>query len=284
MTQKLEIFPNYTNSNLQNLGTYKVCDDNELCLMYMFKNGKDIYTELDIYNKLPRQIEHDKITNIFNTNNIVRNNLLNDNYIQSLVSKHNTNTDLIINSILMHLRPLLYNNQTITMTDIDNIKEKVDSTLIFELNYMNTIENQVDFLTSKGTIDHIKVKVNERITDLNIEVKDDYVMKILRHEISNFRSRYGNDDSNKITPVEIKHVYLSTLSKLKPRDIFSIINDVIERIVSDLFIENNMIKNNQKLDRWNTVLGVNNEHGLRRHTNIKLNEKKPKGMLFNMTF
>ena len=110
-----------------------------------------------------------------------------------------------------------------------------------------------------------------------------YIQNILIHEINNFRSRYGKN-TTKVTPVEINNIYTNSLSKLKPRDVFTIISDVIERIVSNLRIENNMIKNNNKLNKWNTVLGDHNEHGLRRHTHIKLNEKKPKGMLFNMTF
>ena len=43
MTQKLEIFPNYTNRSLENLSTYKSCDDDDSCLLYMFKNGDNIY-------------------------------------------------------------------------------------------------------------------------------------------------------------------------------------------------------------------------------------------------
>ena len=153
----------------------------------------------------------------------------------------------------------------------------------FELNYMNTIENQIEFIMSNSTKQHIRKKINEKINDLKIEVKDDYIKSMLIHEINNFRGRYGND-TTKITPVEVSNIYINSLSKLKPRDVFSIISDVIERIVSNLRIENNMIKNNNKLDKWNTILGDHNKHGLRRHTYIKLNEKKPKGMLFNMTF
>ncbi len=103
------------------------------------------------------------------------------------------------------------------------------------------------------------------------------------HEINNYRGRYGNEN-NKIKTSEIHNIYTHKLSKLKSRDVFSIINDVIERIVSIINIENDMIKNNNKLDKWNTILGDNNKHGLRSYSNIKLNEKKPKGMLFNMTF
>jgi hypothetical protein len=283
MTQKFEIFPSYTNRDLNNLHTYKYCDDDDSCLMYMFKNGKNIYHELDLFNNIPKQLEQDKINNIFNTNNVIKTTLLNDTYISSIKNKYNIDTDLVINSILMHLRPILFSGAVIDETNIDSIKEKVDNTLNFELNYMNNIENQIEFLTSQSTTVHIKNKINNRIKDLNLEVKDDYIQKIMIHEVNNFRSRYG-DSKNKISPVEVNNIYVNKLSKLKSRDIFSIINDVIERIVSNINIENNMITNNNKLDKWDTILGDHNKHGLRSYSNIKLNEKKPKGMLFNMTF
>ena len=283
MTQKLEIFPTYTNRNLENLHTYKYCDNDDSCIMYMFKNGKDIYHELDVFNKIPKQLEQDKLNNLFNTQNIIKENILNDNYINTLKQKYNVDTDIIINSILMHLRPVLFSNQTINNTNIEELKTKVDNTINFELNYMNKVENQIEFLFSNTTFNHIRNKVNDKIKDLNIEVKNDFIRKMMIHEINNFRSRYG-DNKNKNSPVDIYNIYTNKMSLFKARDIFSIINDVIEKISSNLYIEHNMMKNNNKLDRWNTILGVNNEHGLRRHTNIKLNEKKPKGMLFNMTF
>tara|TARA_A100000164_G_scaffold247005_1_gene219751 strand:+ start:1144 stop:1893 length:750 start_codon:yes stop_codon:yes gene_type:complete len=249
----------------------------------MFKNGRDIYHELDVFNKIPKQLEQDRLNNLFNTQNIIKENILNDNYINTIKQKYNVDTDIIINSILMHLRPVLFSNQTIDNTNIEELKTKVDNTLNFELNYMNKLENQIEFLFSNTTFNHIRNKVNDKIKDLNIEVKNDFIKKMMIHEINNFRSRYG-DNKNKNSPVDIYNIYTNKMSLFKARDIFSIINDVIEKISSNLYIEHNMMKNNNKLDRWNTILGVNNEHGLRRHTNIKLNEKKPKGMLFNMTF
>ena len=148
MTQKLEIFPTYTNRNLENLHTYKYCDDDDSCLMYMFKNGRDIYHELDVFNKIPKQLEQDRLNNLFNTQNIIKENILNDNYINTIKQKYNVDTYIIINSILMHLRPVLFSNRTIDNTNIEELKTKVDNTLNFELNYMNKIENQIEFLFS----------------------------------------------------------------------------------------------------------------------------------------
>ena len=283
MTQKLEIFPTYTNRNLQNLSTYRLCDNDESCLIYMFKNGKDIYHELDLYNKIPKQVEQDKISNVFNTSNIIKNNLLNDTYISELINLYDIDTDFAINSILMHIRPILFSQKIITPEDITSLKVKITNSINFEVNYMNKLDNQIKFLMSNDTKKYIREEIDKKINDVNLQVKDDYIVKMMIHEINNFRSRYGTN-TNKMTPVEIQNIYTNKLSKFKPIEIFSIVSDVIERISSNILIENNMIKNNNKLDKWNTILGDNNKHGLRSHTHIKLNEKKPKGMLFNMTF
>jgi hypothetical protein len=281
-TQKIEIFPSYKNSNLTDLHTYKHCDDDEMCLQYMFKNGDGIYKETDIYNDIPKQVQNEKLNSVFATNNIVREHLLNDEYIGELRRNYNVEDDFIINSILMHLRPVLFNNQSINDTDINTIKNKVSNTINFELYYMNTIENQLNMLLSNQTIIHIKKKVKEGVNS-DVEIKDEYVNKILSHEINNYRSRYDRN-ANKISTDNVGNIYTNQMSRLRSRDIFNIINDTIARIVSDIMIENNMIKNNNKLDKWNTILGDNNKHGLRSYSNIKLNEKKPPSMLFNMTF
>jgi hypothetical protein len=41
---------------------------------------------------------------------------------------------------------------------------------------------------------------------------------------------------------------------------------------------------NSKLSAWTTILGDFNEHGLRRHAPIKLREKRPMPMAFNMNY
>ena len=249
----------------------------------MFKNGDNIYKELDLYDNIPKQVQDDKIENVFNTNNIVREQLLNDNYIGQLRRSYKVDDDLIINSILMHLRPVLFSNRSLNEVNINDVKNKVSNTIIFETKYMNTIDNQLNMLLSDKTIKYyIREEIDKKLNN-SMDIERDYVYKILIHEINNYRNRYDRH-VNKITTDNIKNIYTNQMSKFKPRDIFNIINDTTERIVSDITIENNMIKNNNKLDRWTTILGDNNKHGLRSYSNIKLNEKKPPSMLFNMTF
>lgn len=289
---RIDVFPNYSNRKLSNLNVYKSCDDDESCIHYMFKNGTNIYKELDPYNNIPKQIIDSKLINVFNTNNIVKNKLLNDNYIKTLANELRiTDTDIIINSILLHLRPYIFSGKSINNNDINTIKTNVKQTLQFNELYMKDINSQLKFLFLPDTIDHIKKTVESKI-ETSKSIKKDYIIGMLKYEISNYRSRYGSDREVKRMPNtvtdefgnEIVNVYVDLLSKLNNRDIFNIINDTISKITSNIKIEQNMINNNSKLDKWNTILGDNNTNGLRQYTSIKLNNKKPKGMLFNMNY
>lgn len=284
---KTDIFNDYSNRNLDNLNIYRTCEDKESCIYYMFKNGDRIYKELDPYNNIPKQIVNDKLENIFNSNNIIKNNLLNDTYINSLKnSLQIKDTNLIINTILMHLRPYIFsNNKNITNSIIDTIKSNISNTLQFNKNYMGTINDQLNFLMRSETISHIKEEIRKELNNNELKVKNDYIITMLRHEINSYRSRYNSSKENsKLKPDEIGGVYFFGMSKFKTRDIFNLIRDTISKISSTLKIEQNMIKNNQKLDKWDTILGDGNAHGMRQYTSIKLNNKKPVGMLFNMNY
>lgn len=62
------------------------------------------------------------------------------------------------------------------------------------------------------------------------------------------------------------------------------IDQTIEIITSD--VKNNLEteENNRKLTIWTTVLGDFNEQGLRSHPTIKIRERRPTPMLFNMNY
>jgi len=67
-------------------------------------------------------------------------------------------------------------------------------------------------------------------------------------------------------------------------DIDRIINETINIIVTDIKDNADVLDCNSKLNIWTTVLGDFNEHGLRSHSKIKLREKRPTPMLFNMNY
>jgi hypothetical protein len=63
-----------------------------------------------------------------------------------------------------------------------------------------------------------------------------------------------------------------------------IIAKTIEVITYTTRNEIEMIKNNNKLSVWDNLFGDFNKHGLRAHPNIKLKERHPDYMLFNMRY
>lgn len=293
---RIDIFPNASTRDLNNLNIYKSCTEDESCIHYMFKNGSNIYKELDPFQQIPKQVEESKLLNIFSTNNIIRDNLLNDTYIQTLQTKLKiSDPNIIINSILLHLRPIIFQQSLENINDVNitDIKTRVEETLEFDNRYMKNIKTQIEFLLKNETIQHIKSEVKNNIGNIQKSIKDEYIKKILANEINNYRSRYGSDREVKKMPDTIYdrdgsiagiQIYTTLLSKLNTRDIFNIINDTISQISSNIMIEDNMIQNNSKLDKWDTILNDNNRHGLRQYTSIKINNKKPPGMMFNMNY
>lgn len=283
MTDKSILFNEYSSYDLNNLGTYKSCSDHETCLHYMFVNGIDIYKQLDVYSNIPDQIERDRIEMVLSGNNLIKTQLLNDTVINNLSIETNSDNDSVINSILLHLRPYLFSDRDLLLNDIQKIMDDIKYTLIFQRVYMRDLDSQLKFLMSSNTRTHIKTKVQAHIKGLMLDVKNDYIDTILRTEINNYRSRYRNDNT-KVTLDNVNNIYTNGLSTFKQKDIFNIISDTVSRIVSSITVEHNMIVNNSKLDKWDTVLGDQNKHGIRQFTNIKLNNKKPPGMMFNMTY
>jgi hypothetical protein len=284
MTEKNIVFNDYSNFKLENLNAYRSCDENKTdCFHYMFVNGRDIHKELDLYNNIPEQIERNKLEHLFSTNNDLKEYILNDSVIDELIVSTNSDETTVINSILTHIRPYLFSRKQITSEDITTLKENVIQSIRFSKYFMTDLDSQLKFLMSSETISNIKAKVHSNLNDYSIDVKDDYITSILRTEINHYRSRY-RDSNPKIKDDNVNSVYTNGMSLLKERDIFNILSDTIARITSSITIEQNVIKNNSKLDRWDTVLGDNNKQGLRQFTNIKLNNRKPPGMMFNMTY
>lgn len=63
-----------------------------------------------------------------------------------------------------------------------------------------------------------------------------------------------------------------------------IIDQAINVIVTDVRVNMGMEQANSKLTIWTTVLGDFNEHNLTSHSKIKLREKRPQPMMFNMNY
>jgi hypothetical protein len=67
-------------------------------------------------------------------------------------------------------------------------------------------------------------------------------------------------------------------------DVRDIIDRTINIITTQITNEYETERQNKKLTIWTTVLGDFNAHGLRSHSAIKLNRRRPKGMQFHMKY
>jgi hypothetical protein len=136
-------------------------------------------------------------------------------------------------------------------------------------------------LFSPHTIKLISSKITELtegVDDKNrkIVVPDQTIINVLNFYQDNYRPPTGDIYGRLNVP------------KKDPTDYNQdVINETIERIVSDIKVNMGMAQNNAKLTAWTTVYGEFNEHGLRAVApltgNIR-NKKRPAPMQFNMNY
>jgi hypothetical protein len=88
------------------------------------------------------------------------------------------------------------------------------------------------------------------------------------------------------TRTNIGDIYTSqTIPSIENRnDVKNFINQTVNIIVSAIKDEIEITEQNKKLTAWTTVLGDFNEQGLRSHAPIKLRERHPQYMAFNMNY
>ena len=119
------------------------CNDDK-CLRYMYDNGKTIYDETEKFVNTSDNIYSKKIKMLFNTENSIKNKLLNDltiGHIQSEVStstNNNIDKNYVINHILYIIKPYLLNEKDI---DSDTIIQDIINTMVFKPSYMGDIKN-----------------------------------------------------------------------------------------------------------------------------------------------
>lgn len=73
-------------------------------------------------------------------------------------------------------------------------------------------------------------------------------------------------------------------SSENPNHVDEMINQVIQVITSDIRYNLGMEQQNSKLDKWVELMGDFNQWGLRQHSPIKVREKRPTPLLFNMNY
>ena len=137
----------------------------------------------------------------------------------------------------------------------------------------------LNYLFSESTLNTISNQISDSLRGLD---KEGRRIVIPNDKIGNVLSsvfRFG-------TRTNIGDIYThDTIPDNQSRnDIRNIINQTINIIVSAIRDEFEIIENNKKLSIWNSVYGDFNSQGLRQHAPIKLRQRHPQYMAFNMNY
>lgn len=131
---------------------------------------------------------------------------------------------------------------------------------------------------SKSNIAKISCKITELLMGVNkdnrpIIVPDKTICSVMSAVYQNFRPETGDIFSRYNIPKARGSNYVQRM-----------MDEVINIITTDVKVNLGMEENNSKLTVWTTLLGDFNEHGLRSHSKIKLKERRPQPMAFNMNY
>lgn len=132
---------------------------------------------------------------------------------------------------------------------------------------------------SKETVKTISSKISELLQGVHPEnkriiVPNETIYNIMDNIYYSYRPMTGDIYSRYNVPN-------GTTTESYVQDM---IDQVIEVIVSQIKIDYETEANNAKLSVWTTVLGEFNDHQLRSHPVIKLRNRRPAPMQFNMNY
>lgn len=133
-------------------------------------------------------------------------------------------------------------------------------------------------LYSKGNINKISCKITELLMGVNkdnrpIIVPDKTICSVMSAVYENFTPETGDIYSRYNIPKAQETDYIQR-----------IIDEVINIITADVKVNIGMEECNKNLSIWTTVLGDFNLHNLRSHSKIKLRERRPQPMAFQMNY
>ena len=131
---------------------------------------------------------------------------------------------------------------------------------------------------SKKNRDKVGCKITELLYGVDCEnrdiiIPDKTICSIMSSVYENFRPETSDIYSRYNIQQSGSSDYLTRMN-----------DEVINIITSDVKNNLGMDQCNSKLTIWTTVLGDFNEAGLRSHPPIKLKERRPSTMLFNMNY
>lgn len=131
---------------------------------------------------------------------------------------------------------------------------------------------------SKNNIDKMSCKITELLMGVNkdnrpIIVPDSTICSVMSAVYENFRPETGDIYSRYNIPKARESNYVQRM-----------IDEVINIITTDVKVNLGMDECNRNLSVWTTVLGDFNAHNLRSHSKIKLRERRPQQMAFQMNY
>jgi hypothetical protein len=124
--------------------------------------------------------------------------------------------------------------------------------------------------------------ISEKVSELTmgvdeknrkIKVPNDLIINVMNSVFTAYRPPVGDINTRYNVPKSSPTDYTQDL-----------IDQTIELIVNDIRVNLGMQQNNAKLTAWTTVYGDFNEQGLRSHPPIKIRNRKPASMQFNMNY
>jgi hypothetical protein len=176
--------------------------------------------------------------------------------------------------------------EQIVCNDINNVDVQQSTNVCKELcdnnytRYVGWRENNpcIAKYFSPDTVNLISRKITQLLQGIDqknrpILIPNSSICNIMSTVYSNFRPQTGDMYSRYIIPTDNQQSYVQNM-----------IDQVIEIIVSQVKSELGFQQNNAKLTKWTTVLGNFNKHGLNQTPPIKVLQKRPTPMQFNMQY
>jgi hypothetical protein len=132
---------------------------------------------------------------------------------------------------------------------------------------------------SQNTVDTISYKVTQLLAGVDpqnrpIIVPDKTITSVMSAVWDNYKPQEAGDI----------YTRYNIPTGLIPDGVTTMIDQTINLIVTDVSVNIGIEEHNKNLTIWSTVLGDFNKQGLRSHSKIKLREKRPQPMLFNLNY
>lgn len=145
--------------------------------------------------------------------------------------------------------------------------------------YTSSNSSVLDYIFSNATLDVLSQQITQALRGVDPQGRD---IIVPHDKIANVLSSVYSFG----TRTNIGDIYThDTIPSIEGRnDVRNILNQTINIVVSAIRDEISITEQNKKLSIWTTVLGDFNEHGLRSFAPIKIRERHPQYMAFNMRY